>query len=106
MTTITQGADISALRTAAQVTGDFLALSDERDQWSAWLRAAEAAAYERGRASVEGEYERGFTDGVLTVKAAQHGIVTDLRQHLITWNGLREDFGKPRPGDYPGKKVV
>jgi hypothetical protein len=45
----------------------------------------------------------GYLAGIYAVKAAQHGIVLDLRQHRRAWDGMREDFGKPRPGDYPGR---
>jgi hypothetical protein len=80
-----------------------LELSDERDMWLSRVLEAEWRAYERGAESASSEYDRGFADGVLAVKAALHGAVTDLRQHLKMWDGRREDFGKPRPGDYQGR---
>lgn len=59
-----------------------------------------------GRASRASDYEAGFNDAILAIKAAQHGVVRDIRQHLVTWDGLRTDFGKPRPGDFPGRKAA
>ncbi|MGH3220227.1 MAG: hypothetical protein ACRDPY_16245 [Streptosporangiaceae bacterium] len=80
-----------------------LDLSDERDLWLRRVLAAWREGYAAAAARLDAEYEHGFTDGVLAVKRAQHGIVRDLRQHLRTWDGRRADFGKPRPGDYPGR---
>ncbi|HUZ29930.1 MAG TPA: hypothetical protein VMU90_11850 [Solirubrobacteraceae bacterium] len=56
-----------------------------------------AAAAVRDRA-----WSEGFAAALADVKAAQHGIVRDVRQHLRTWDGIREEFGRPRPGDYTG----
>lgn len=50
-----------------------------------------------------GQYETGYTDAQADRKALEHGAVRDLQQHLITWDGLRENFSQPRPGDYPGQ---
>jgi hypothetical protein len=80
-----------------------LAVSDERDLQLRLRLGAWREGYAAGRAPLADEYERGWTDGVLAYKAAQHNFVTDLQQHLVTWDGLRERFGQPRPGDFPGR---
>jgi len=50
-------------------------------------------------------YDRGYVDGVETRKHAQHLLVDLIGTHLARWDGLRRDFGKPRPGDYTGGPV-
>ena len=44
-------------------------------------------------------YEEGFADGLLYRKQLEHATVAELRGELARWDGRREDFGKPRPGD-------
>lgn len=80
-----------------------LALSDERDQWERWVLAAAREAYRAGRRA---GYERGYVDGVEARKHAQHMLVDLIGTHLARWDGLRRDFGKPRPGDYAGGPVA
>jgi hypothetical protein len=92
----------SGLVPIGQAVAEWLALSDERDVALARILDAERRGFDRGVASMADEYERGFADAILAVKAAQHGIIADLRQHLRTWDGLRVNFGRSRPGDFPG----
>jgi hypothetical protein len=47
-------------------------------------------------------WEAGFAAGILTFKAAQHGTVKALRHELARWDGPRQNFSQPRPGDFPG----
>ena len=58
------------------------------------------------RDAADAERERSWSEGyaaaVADIKRAQHGVVRAMRQHLITWDGLRENFGNPRAGDFPG----
>jgi hypothetical protein len=75
---VTPPADVTALA----------ALSRERDMWHDLMLAA---------------WRDGFMAGVLAVKAVQHDVITDLRQHLRTWDGFREDFARPRAEDFPGR---
>ncbi len=79
-----------------------LALSDERDKW---LRRVLASWRDGHRAGYEAGYDRGYVDGVLARKHAQHLLVDVIGRHLARWDGLRRDFGKPRPGDYTGGPV-
>lgn len=80
-----------------------LAESDLRDRELRLRLAAWREGYAAAAAQFREHYERGLTDGVLAYKAAEHGVVRDLRQHLRAWGGLREHFADPRPGDYMGR---
>jgi len=71
-----------------------LRLEAWRDGW----RACDAAQ--------GAQYEAGFHDGILAFKAAQHGTVKALRHELARWDGTREQFADPRPGDYKGGPVA
>jgi len=83
-----------------------LALSDERDLHLRRLLAAEAGAYERGYREGRADGEAaGYIRAVEQFKRAQHEAVEDLQLHLTRWDGLRERFGDPRPGDFPGRQV-
>lgn len=79
-----------------------LELSDERDLWQRRVLAAEIRGYRRGVASMAGKYDRGFADGIMAYKAAQHGLHRSVQAEMATWGGWRELFGDPRPGDYAG----
>jgi hypothetical protein len=87
---------------ATQVVADLIALSDERDlelrrrleAWREGWRAAEAHLGE--------QYEAGYVDGLLARKRIQHAGVRQLQLETLRWDGPREDFGRPRPGDYAG----
>jgi hypothetical protein len=80
-----------------------LAGSDRADlELAARLEAWRDGWRARGIAQ-DGAWEAGYAAGILAFKAAQHGIVKALRLELARWDGPRADFGKPRPGDYPGK---
>lgn len=62
-------------------------------------REAADAAYERGRAD-------GYVQAAADMKAVQHGIVRDAELETRRWGPEgREAFGKPRPGDFPGRAV-
>jgi len=84
----------------------FIALSDERGRWLWRGRAERRAAFQCGADSMAGEYDRGFTDGLIAYKAAQHDACRGLQAELDRWNGPREDFGKPRPGEYTGGRAT
>jgi hypothetical protein len=83
-----------------------ITLSGERDL-ALRLRLA---AWRDGYAAAAGEFAAheaaGYARAIADVKAAQHGAVRDLRQHLVTWDGLRTRFGDPRPGDYRPRTQV
>lgn len=79
---------------------EVLALSDERD---AQLAARLRAWHDGYRAAVTAAYEAGFLDGRAEVKSAQHAIARAVELTLTRWDGLRADYGKPRPGDFPGR---
>ncbi len=49
------------------------------------------------------DYERGFVDGCMAVKRAQHDAHRLVELETARWGGLREDFGKLRHGDFPGR---
>jgi hypothetical protein len=78
-----------------------IALSDERDLWFARVYRTWREAYALGRAH---GYDAGYLDGIAARKHAQHLLVDVIGAHLARWDGLRRDFGKPRPGDYGGRR--
>jgi hypothetical protein len=80
-----------------------LALSDERDTQLALRLAAWRDGYRAAAAQFAAYESAGFLRAVASFKAFQQREVTDLRQHLVTWDGLRTRFGNPRPGDFPGR---
>lgn len=82
-----------------------LELSDERDRWQVRLLQAWREGFIFGAKSRSDDYERGFHDGVMASKRTQQAVIEDVRVQLARWGGLRKDFGKPRPGDYPGGDV-
>jgi hypothetical protein len=94
---VARGDDIDRRRAAV------LALSDERDLWLARVYRTWREAYALGRARGYGD---GYLDGAAARKHAQHLLVDVIGTHLARWDGLRRDFGKPRPGDYPGGPVA
>jgi hypothetical protein len=58
-----------------------------------------ACAYEAGEAA-------GFARAVADFKRAQTGAVADLELYFRRWDGKpREQFGEPRPGDFPGREA-
>jgi hypothetical protein len=79
-----------------------LALSDERDIWLARVYRTWREAYALGRGR---GYADGYLDGAAARKHAQHLLVDVIGTHLARWDGLRRDYGKPRPGDYTGGPV-
>jgi hypothetical protein len=68
--------------------------------------AAAAAAAERERA-----WSAGYAAAVADIKAAEHALTNHLRglpREVERWAvrgepRTRAEFGKPHPGDYPGK---
>lgn len=85
----------------------WLADSDRRDReqqrllnnWNAGWQAAEAA--------YQDAYERGFTDGTMSRKRAEHQVYNDAALEEARWGpGGREHFADPRPGDYQGGPVA
>jgi hypothetical protein len=84
---------------------ELLELSDERDWWERRLAAAERAAYQRGQAD---GYDRGYVDGIAERKHEQQSMVEALQVFARRWEmrgqqRARDTFGRPHPGDYPGR---
>jgi hypothetical protein len=94
--TITDTADSRAPRGLPEV----LALSGERDLWLRRVLDASREGYRRGYSD---GYDRGYADGAAARKHAQHALADAVALNLRRWDGLRRDFGKPRPGDYHGR---
>jgi hypothetical protein len=92
-----QDATVSERQRAA-----WLRLSDERDLHLRLRLDTWREAYQLGRRD---GYDRGYVDGIEARKHAQHLLVDIIGVHLLRWDGLRADFGKPRPGDYLGGSV-
>jgi hypothetical protein len=91
--------------TRPEAVDAFLAYSDERDLELRLRLAAWRDGWRACQQHLGDTYEDGYTDAQLDVKKIHHGVVHDLRQHLTTWDGLRENFSQPRPGDYQGGPV-
>lgn len=61
-------------------------------------------------------YDTGYAQALRDVEARQTDIVAEAlgrtpsrsyaEQEQLRWGGKREDFGKPRPGDYMGGPVA
>jgi hypothetical protein len=97
MSTITQPPDETAAHTG------LLHLSGERELWHAHALAMWRDGW-RACEIVHGDvYERGFAEGVLAYKRAQHDAHRLVELEMARWGGWREDFGRARPGDFPGR---
>ena len=86
---------------ALVATADFLAVSDERDQWIRRLLDAERAAYragfEAGRVAEKQHADRAWS--AVPVQKAQLGP-SYAELSLLRWGpGGRHAFGDPKPGD-------
>jgi hypothetical protein len=81
----------------------WLQLSDERDAWLARVYSTWREAYALGRSD---GYDCGYADGVAARKHAEHALVDMISLHLRRWDGLRADFGLPRPGDFTGREAA
>src|SRR5258708_7315375 len=103
MPTVPEPAEERLMPFGLAIAAEWLDLSDERASWLQRVLDAERDGFARGAASRDGEYERGFGDGILAYKVAQHDLHRLIQSEMIRWGGWREDFGKPRPGDFPGR---
>ena len=106
----------SEVRSAAEQTdistvtrqADFLARSDERDMWLRRLDDTWRDGWAACAAALSNQYERGFADGVMAHKHAQHDAarLTETEARRWTLRGeprTRETFGLPHPDDFPGR---
>lgn len=85
----------------------FLALSDERDQWSRYAQQQWLDGYAAAEAAHAGDYSAGYLDGILRRKHAEHDHVEyELLQFLRWGPGGPEHYGDPRPGDFPGGRAI
>ena len=82
-----------------------LALSDERDTWLRRVLAAWRDGYAAATADRADDYSRGYANGVLARKHAQHDLAEAARVYAARWgSGGRGHFADPRPGDYPARR--
>ena len=84
----------------------FLRESDARDRvvqarFEAWCLAWRLGHAAAGPTADE-QYEAGWRDGLLAAKGIQHRGYEYLQLELARWDGPREHFGRPRPGDFKG----
>lgn len=101
--------------------GDELAqLIEQARQLAAQIAAGAAVDLERDRVTFEMAYKLGYAAGLdigygqaqhelaqewATVAAHVRGLATSPTQTQLEhrrWDGPRDQFGKPRPGDHPG----
>jgi hypothetical protein len=85
-----------------------LELSDERDQWHDLILAAYRDGYRVAEGAHAGDYGRGYADGVLDRKHAQHDLVEAATVYSRRWElrgepRTRKTFGQPHPEDFTGK---
>lgn len=97
MTTVHQPPDIASL----------LDLSDERDRQLKLRRAAFREGWRAAEAAHADDYSRGYHDGVLRRKHAEHEAVEALRLYLRRWElrggrRTRATFAEPHPDDFTG----
>lgn len=91
------------MSTAEAAPGELLELSAERDQWERWAHAMWREGWQAAERAHADDYNRGYVDGILARKHAQHDLVEATRIDVLRWGPSgREHFGDPRPGDYPG----
>lgn len=86
--------------------GSLIELSDLLDDQLAERLKAYRVGYEHGRGV---GYDQGYDDGIAERKRVQQDLVEALKVHGRRWvlrgePRARETFGKPHPGDYPGRK--
>jgi uncharacterized protein CbrC (UPF0167 family) len=85
--------------TPDQAIAWILASSDYADREHDARLAYWRDGYAAGLAAAASAYDDGYTDAMLGLKHIQHDIVTEMRHYLTAWNGLRQHFGRPRPGE-------
>ena len=79
-----------------------IGLSDERDRHLELRMEAWRAGCRVRAAALRDQYELGILVGIGLLKRSQHEVADELAQEMVRWGGRREDFGRPRPGDYQG----
>ena len=88
---------------------EFLALSDERDQWGRLCADRERFAFATGRALGRDEgYRKAHAEMAGRWAAMARPVARAAPSHaeleVRRWGpGGRERFGDPRPGDFPGR---
>lgn len=82
---------------------DLLSRLGEREMWLRHMDASWRDGYAAGRASRADDYEAGFADGCMAHKRAQHDVHRLVQLETARWDGWRENFGDPRPGDFLGR---
>lgn len=92
------------------VAVEMLADSAERERsiadamWSAGYAAGLDAGTEIGRDQAEAEMARAWAPVAESVRRLGRSLTREELE-LRRWDGRREDFGRPRPGDHPGGPV-
>jgi len=84
-----------------------LELSDERDLYLRMRLAAFREGWRAAEAAHADDYSRGYHDGVLRRKHAEHEAVEALRLYLCRWElrggrRTRATFAEPHPADFTG----
>ena len=86
-------------------------LIDRSDHLDALLRlrlAAYREGFAAGEAAHADDFERGFTEGVMALKHTQHDAARLVQVESQRWQvrgerRARQTFGRPHPGDFPGR---
>jgi hypothetical protein len=93
---------------------DIASLLDRWDEHGKWMRRLDVAYREGWRAAElahADDHGRGYGDGVLARKRAQHDLFDAAKVYARRWTvrgeqRTRATFGRPHPDDYPGKDAA
>jgi hypothetical protein len=85
-----------------------LGRSDERTHYERRLLNNWRAGYEAAELAHADDYDRGYADGILGRKHAEHLVVDAARLFARRWElrgeaRIRETFGRPHPADFAGR---
>ncbi len=86
---------------------DVLQVSDQMDTQLRLRLAAWSEGFAVGELAHADDYERGFLDGCMAVKRAQHDAVRLVSDDALRWTvrgerRTRQTFARPHPDDFRG----
>lgn len=73
----------------------------EQDEYAAGYRAGYAAAWDAAQAAAAEQIDSAWAQLAAEVRGLAR-VPTHAYLEILRWGGPREEFGRPRPGDYPG----
>ncbi|MFC5753387.1 hypothetical protein [Actinomadura rugatobispora] len=97
----------SSLRQSVVMAAEMLSQAADRERaifemaWAEGYRDGFETGAEVGRGQAENAMERAWSDLAAKIRRTA-STPKHAELELIRWDGRREDFGRPRPGDHPG----